>query len=173
MDNSIYQIDSWVGSTFYYKNKILTNNNLYYYARQDYTSSSSITTDINNGNLVGYIYHLSENKPYFIWKPGFNYGNDNNPRVKTIQFGDGFSQRIPDGINNLLLNFNFSFDTRDLHEATAILHFLATRNGTESFCMIPPAPYGNLLRFICSKWTPTQNFYNNYTIQANFVQVPI
>lgn len=171
MDNNIYQIDSWTPSTFYYKNKILTYNNLYYYVMFDYTSSSLIVNDINAGNLGGYIWDRGESKPYFQWKPNYNFENTNEPRVKNIQFGDGYSQRTPDGINNLLLNYQFSFQG-DLHATTAILHFLTIRNGVESFCFIPPAPRGQIGRFVCQNWKDKQTFNNNYTISANFIQTP-
>src|ERR1700761_9317680 len=109
MDNNILAIDSWTALTPYFKNKVLTNNGLYYYVAFNYTSSSSITTDINNGNLNGYIWDRGENKPFFTWKSNYKFDNTSTPRVKQIQFGDGYSQRVPDGINNLLLNYKFTF----------------------------------------------------------------
>jgi phage-related protein len=172
MDNNIYQIDTWQPTTFYFKDKVLTNNNLFYYVAFDYTSSSSITTDINNGNLNGYIFDRGQQKPYFTWKANYNFTNENEPRVKKIQFGDGYFQLVPDGINNILLNYNFTFEG-NLHNITAILHFLATRNGSESFCMLAPAPRGQILRFYCPKWSDIQRFYNNYSITANFLQTPV
>lgn len=173
MNDNLYSIDSWTPSTFYYKNKILINNNQYYYAMNDYTSSSDIQTDINNGNLGGYIYDRGQNIPLFLWKPSFDFTNKNIPRIKKIQFGDGYYQSLPDGTNNLLLNYNFVFETRDLHETTAILHFLTQRNGVESFAFVCPAPRGQLLRFKCSEWSDTQKFYSNYSITANFIQTPV
>ncbi len=172
MDNNILSVDTWQAGKFYFKDKILTYNNLFYYVVFDYTSSGSITTDISNGNLSGYIYDKGVNKPYFTWRPNFKFSNKNVPRVKVIQFGDGYAQYVPDGINNLLLNYNFVFEG-SLHSTTAVLHFLATRNGTESFCFLPPAPRGQILRFICQEWSDVQEFYNNYTIEATFKQVPV
>ena len=172
MQNSIYSIDTWAASTFYYKNYIVQYNGLYYYSTIDQTSSSSFTTDLNNGNWVGYIFDRGVNKPYFTWKSNYDYSNDNIPRIKKIQFGDGYAQYLNDGINNLLLNYNFTFQG-DLHFITAVLHFLAARSGTESFCFIPPAPRGQIYRFICQKLTDVQKMYNNYSVQANFVQVPV
>ena len=116
---------------------------------------------------------MGQNKPYFTWRPNFNFSNENQPRVKKIQFGDGYFQVVPDGVNNLLLNYEFEFQAIEIHEATAILHFLTTRNGTESFCFLPPAPRGQISRFLCSKWTDIQTFWNNYTIKATFTQTPV
>jgi len=173
-DNSIYLIDSWAPSTTYYKNKILTNSNLFYYTAFSYTSDSSlITNDINNGNLVGYIWNNGVSMPYFTWKHSYKASNKNTPRIKSISFGDGYTQRVPDGINTLLLNYTLTFETRDLHEITAILHFLTVRNGTNSFCWLPPAPRSQISRFVCTEWSDIQNFYNNFSINANFIQSPV
>ncbi len=173
MSQNIYNINSWAQSTNYNKNDIVIQNNLYYYAAFNHTSTTDFNTDLNGGSWLGNIYDRGQNKPFFQWKPSYRGSNENQPKVKPIQFGDGYTQRIPDGINNLLLNYNFVFDVRDLSEATAILHFLASRNASESFCFVPPAPRGNLLRFICPKWSDIQEFLNNYQIQCNFIQNPV
>lgn len=174
MDNNIYSIDAWTPNTQYYKNKILTNSNLFYYASQSFTSdASSITNDINNGNLMGYIWDNGISKPYFGWKHSYKASNKNSPKVKIISFGDGYTVRQADGISSLLLNYNLSYENRDLKEITAILHFLSVRNGVESFVWQPPAPRGNLGRFICPEWSDVQEFYGNFSITANFVQNPV
>lgn len=173
MSNSIYNVNSWLANTNYSKDDIVIQNNMYYYAAINHTSSSNFTNDLNNGDWKGVIYDRGQYKPYFQWAPSYKGSNENQPRVKTIQFGDSYFQKIPDGINNLLLNYNFTFEVRGLNEATAILHFLTARNACESFCFIPPAPRGNLLRFYCPKFTDIQEFFNNYQIQANFTQTPV
>ena len=173
-DNNIYSVDSWQPNTAYYKNKILKYNNLFYYVADYYISDPfSITTDISNGNLNGYIWNEGVYKPYFFWKHSYKANNKSTPRIKKISFGDGYTQRIPDGINTLLLNYSLSFENRDLHEITAILHFFTIRNGTESFCWLPPAPRGQISRMICEEWSDVQEFVNNYSITATFVQSPV
>ncbi len=174
MDNSIFNIDVWQANTNYFQHKIVTSNNLFYYAARNYTSdSTSINNDINNGNLVGYIYDRGVQKPYFGWKHSYKANNKNTPRIKVINFGDGYTVRQSDGINSLLLNYNLTFENRSLAEVTAILHFLATRNSVESFIWIPPAPRNSIARFVCQEWSDVQEFYGNYSITANFVQTPV
>lgn len=167
-DFNIYSIDDWAASTSYSKNKILKNNNLFYYVlANSYTSSSSVSTDISNGNLGGYITDKGESKPLFLWKPAYSFSVDNQPKIKTIQFGDSYKQIVKDGILNILPSLNLEFES-DLAEITAILHFLETRSGAESFVYLAPAPRGNVGRWTCSKWTDSQIFYNNYKIQCVF-----
>ena len=173
MSSSIYNIANWSSNTQYGKNDIVINSGLYYYTAISHTSSASFATDLAAGDWNGNLYDRGQNKPYFFWKPSYKGSNKNEPRVRKIQFGDSYAQYSPDGINNLLLNYNFTFEVRELNEATAILHFLTVRNGSESFIFSPPAPRGQLLRFICPTFTDIQEFFQNYTIQATFQQNPV
>jgi phage-related protein len=165
---NIYSIDDWAASTNYRKNAIVKNNNLYYYSLINHTSSSSLTTDITNGLMGGRILDNSEDKAYFFWKPSYRATVDNEPKIKKIQFGDSYVQRLSDGISNILPSISLTFDNIDIDETTAILHFLETRAGSESFVYLPGAPRGTLSRWVCEKWSDSQQFYNNYTIQARF-----
>lgn len=173
MDNNIYNIDSWASSTNYYKHKIITTNNLYYYASLDHTSSSSFSTDLSNGKWNGYITHNNENKPYFTWSPSYRHTTESQPKIKKIQFGDSYTQRVNDGINNILPSINLTFDNISIEECSAILHFLEQRAGTESFVFIPPQPRNIIGRYICEEWNDIRNFYNNYTISAKFDRTPV
>lgn len=167
MENNIYSIDEWVASTNYYKNKIIISAGVYYYAASNHISSSSLSTDITSGLWGGIITDGNQIKPHFIWVPGYNHSTAIRPKVKTVQFGDSYKQIIRDGINNILPEIDLEFES-DLSECTAILHFLETRGGAESFVFLPPAPRGTLGRFICKEWQDTQISYNNYKIQCKF-----
>jgi phage-related protein len=171
--NSIYYIDTWTPSTAYYKNYIVTYNGLYYYSAVDQTSTSNFNTDLTNGLWNGYIYYNGMNYPYFVWKSSYHFTNDSKPRIRKIQFGDSYFQNLPDGINTLLLKYDFTFENRDLHEATAILHFLTARNGTQSFVFLPPAPRGVLSTFKAEEWSDIMEFFNNISIKATFLQSPV
>jgi len=174
MSNSIYGSFTWLPNTQYYKNDIVTNDNsTFYYAAQDYLSSSVFATDVSAGNLIGYINYLGANKPYFTWKSSYKYNNKDVPRVRKIQFGDGYFQIAPDGINTILMNLTLPFHNLDIGEYTAIIHFLRTRNGVESFVFVPPPPYNIQKLFKATEWNVTQNFYNNYDMDVTFVESPV
>lgn len=165
-NNSIYSIDNWGAGVVYSKNKIVKQNNLYYYCLTNHTSSS-FATNLSAGYWGGIITDNAEVKPHFIWKPAYNYSIDNQPKVKTIQFGDSYKQIVRDGINNISPVLNLEFQC-DLAECTAILHFLETRAGSESFVFFSPAPRNTILRYTCPQWTDTQIFYGNYKIVCKF-----
>jgi phage-related protein len=172
MSISIYSINQWQINTQYNQNDIVSNNNLFYYVGiPNYTSSSNISTDINNQKLLGYISDNNETKPYFSWKPSYGLDGEFKPKIKEIVFGDGYTQRSVDGINNNLLTLNLEFTERDINETCAILHFLYARKGAESFVFITSPPTSAQLRFKSVQWNYVQNFYNNYSIKALFQQV--
>lgn len=174
MSTSIYNVNVWAGNTQFLKNDITTQDNInFYYAAQDYVSSSSFQQDISNGNLIGYINYNGNNKPYFTWRSSYKYSNESVPRIRKIQFGDGYFQISQDGINTILMNLTLPFHNLDINEYTAIIHFLTTRNGAQSFVYVPPAPYNIQKLFIAPKWTINQTFFNNYDIDVNFVETPV
>jgi phage-related protein len=162
---SIFTVNDWLLAEDYQKNEIVKKDGLYYYALRDIPSNTSFSTTYWGGvaqlNAVTF-------KPEFIWKPSYNSPADHSPKVRSIQFADGYEQRIPDGLNNNLLILNLTFELRDLPEAAAILHFLHTRKGSESFVFTPPAPYAERKKFICKDWSHNEVFFNNHSIRAKF-----
>lgn len=173
MSNSIYSNFTFQPNTQYFLNDISTDGVYFYYATTNFISSTNIQNDINAGNFIGITNFNNINKPYFSWRSSYKFGEDFVPRIREIQLGDGYVQRASDGINNILMNINFPFTNIDLNQYTAILHFLDARKGVESFVFIPPAPHNIQKLFVCKKWNTVQNFYNNYDINANFVETVV
>lgn len=170
---SIYNISAWANSTFYEKNAIVSYNNNYYYAKFAHTSqlSSSFNDEIDKWAGMNTDPIDSSYKPEFTWRPSYQGDADLSPRLKVIKFGDGYEQRVRDGINSTLIKLNMIFAERDIQEATAILHFLHTREGAESFLYTPTQPLNKLMRFSCKELTYSENFANSFTINAKFEQV--
>lgn len=167
---NIYDISQWQPNTLYHINDIVKNGNFFYYAKLDHTSSSVF--EPGNWNGTGSDFN-SEIKPLFFWKPSYNSSPKMTPRIKKVQFGNGYVQRLPDGINNNLININLLFELRSTQETTAIAHFLNTRQGTESFLFTPPPPFGKQKRFVCEDWEPNYLFFDNHTIRVVFQEVVI
>jgi phage-related protein len=72
--------------------------------------------------------------------------------VKGLQFGDGYEQRSPDGINNIMQRWQLRFDDVDNSIANDIVGFLALRAGWQAFDWTPKwstAP----IKVICKEWT--------------------
>lgn len=162
----IFTTPAWTNSTIYDKNAFVTNGGAIYYSAQRHTSTANFTNDLNNGYWDGIFEIDGAKKPKFIWRASYNYNLNIKPAVRSIKFSEGYEQILSDGIHNILLPFDVTFEDRDLMEYAAILHFFQQRAGVEKFYMILPSPFNILKKFICSEWNATQTFYDKYTITA-------
>ncbi|KVN36796.1 phage tail protein [Burkholderia pyrrocinia] len=104
----------------------------------------------------------------FNWSPtAQGFGGDTTLRVRKAGFGDGYTQRTADGLNNRLSTYNLRFVGR-AEKIAAIFAFLDARAGAMSFYWTPPLrPQG---RFVCEKYTEPTKDGNVYTITAQFEQ---
>ena len=60
-------------------------------------------------------------------KPDKGYTRQTQPRVLSTAFGDGYSQRLIDGINPLKETINVSFSTRTAAEIDHIISFFESK----------------------------------------------
>lgn len=164
-----YNTQNWAQNTQYSMYDIYKYQNLFYYATANHNSGDTFNTSYSDG-IISY---NGANKPYFFFTPSYNSELNIQPTIKKVQFGDGYAQRTPENINSVLLPFNLSFDRRTDSEARAILHFLNTRKGSESFVFIPPFPFNTQKLFVCENWTHSQVFVDNHTIRCGFTEVPV
>lgn len=91
----------------------------------------------------------------FTWQPSFNVSVTEEPRTLNAAFGDGYEQRVADGINTTKKIWNLQFNNRLLAEANAIVAFLRARGAVESFTWTDPD--GDTLKYICRNWP--RSFY--------------
>jgi len=63
---------------------------------------------------------------------------DLEPSIVIAQFGDGYAQRRPAGINTQIRKWNLSMKNINTKTASAVLAFLSARNGVEIFNWTPP-----------------------------------
>ena len=179
---SIYDtVPTWNSAVTYNKYDIVKGaDNRFYYSIIDNNvgAGNNPTTTTNLGpRWDGYILLNGNLIPDFWWKPSYNAKIDNKPRVRYNQFGNGYQQRISDGLNTDLIEFTLIFENRNEKETVSILHFLKQRNGQESFVYNIPTIYSkssnNLTsRFICPEWGSSYISYNNYNIDCKFIEVP-
>tara|TARA_R100001440_G_scaffold56546_1_gene76322 strand:+ start:14 stop:418 length:405 start_codon:yes stop_codon:yes gene_type:complete len=106
------------------------------------------------------------------------FTRSNAPTVHTVTFGDGFEQRIADGINNLKQVMNVSFSTRPKAEIDALVDFFEDLNGVTKFQMtIDKDSAGSdsntteTIKVVCKTWNQTWEFDNFYSLSATFERV--
>jgi len=65
--------------------------------------------------------------------PDRSLKHSSKPRVLTDKFGDGYEQRLADGINNIEQTFSLAFNNRTDDEIDDIVAFFDDKKGVASF----------------------------------------
>jgi phage-related protein len=74
------------------------------------------------------------------------------PRVRVAQFGDGYAQRRPAGINTQGQMWSVQLNNITEAKAQAVLSFLSARHGVDVFNWTPPRTV-TVLDVICPSWS--------------------
>ena len=105
----------------------------------------------------------------FTYTADFGATKKLTPKVTEIAFGDGYSQRVRNGLNTNPQTWDLSFSNRTDTEAEAIDAFLTARGGVESFDWTPYNESAG--KYICKEWSKSIDGFNRNSIQASFIQV--
>jgi phage-related protein len=104
----------------------------------------------------------------FTWNPFDASRKTVTPRVKTSRFGDGYQQRVGDGINTALEVWDCTFGPRDSETIDDIEAFLLAQAGVSSFTW----SFRPGKSFVCPRWTRGYTGVVLNTITATFEEVP-
>jgi len=105
----------------------------------------------------------------FTWIPSYTSSVAIEPRVFSAKFGDGYEQRVQDGINPIAKKWSVIFDVRTPAVATAITDFLKATKGAASFDWTDPE--GEAGKYVCRKFHKTYTDSGIHTLNAEFEQV--
>ena len=178
---SIYDtIQTWSSGPTFNKYAIVKGSDgRSYYSIINSNNGNNPTTPANlQSRWDGYILLNGNLVPNFWWKPSYNARITNKPTIKKIKFGNGYEQRIIDGVNEKLKEISLVFENRSEKETVSILHFLDQRNAQESFIYNIPTIYLKSTaslssRFVCPEWSSSYISYNNYSIEVKLEEVPV
>lgn len=106
----------------------------------------------------------------FTFTPDFGAQASYKPRVRLVQFGDGYEQRQADGINNKPQTWTLQFSNRNNTETDAIKAFLNARAGAEAFNWTPPNESTPIV-VVCREWQVATVRYNLNNLSMSFQQV--
>lgn len=106
----------------------------------------------------------------FTWYPAPDARRSVAARVLSARFGDGYEQRIGDGINTMLAVWSLEFRGKSRTEMDEIEAFLVARAGVESFDWTDPA--GVAGKYLCREWRRVELGVGRVNITADFEQVP-
>ena len=101
--------------------------------------------------------------------PTYGAQKRSQPKVRQVQFGDGYVQRLTFGLNQDPKVWNLTFEVSET-DADTIETFLEARGGSESFTWSPPDE-SDSYKWVCLDWSKTIPYLNRATIQATFQEV--
>lgn len=105
----------------------------------------------------------------FEWQPAYNFTVSKEPRVNRASFGDGYEQRVGDGLNNNQRSWQLVF-TRTQSDIIAIDAFLTQKGAVDSFTW---SIEGEEVRVVCKKWDRVRQAPMVGQISCMFEEVPI
>ena len=98
-----------------------------------------------------------------------------NPRVLVARFGDGYEQRIADGINSVDEVFSVTFNNRSAAEVDDITRYFASLKGATSFTYTIPddnAVGGELaIKVVCQNYGQSYHHDGFYSVSATLKRV--
>jgi phage-related protein len=110
--------------------------------------------------------------------PDKGFTKNVTPRVLLAKFGDGYSQRLSDGINPIEEMYSVAFKTRDRDEIDDIVKFFEAGVGVQPFDLIVndhssgvTAPNEKTVKVICTRWSQVYFHDLYYTSTATFERV--
>lgn len=102
----------------------------------------------------------------FNWRPEVQPNGDITFAEIRASFGDGYVQRVPDGINTERHNWPLTFKGTEA-EVAPIIEFLR-RNAHTSFLWTPPMPGSVVGHYQHEGYTVVPHGAGNYTVRTTF-----
>jgi len=100
---------------------------------------------------------------------------NNKPRVFVANFGDGYEQRIANGINSLEQIIDVAFTTRPKADIDDIVAFFESKGGVTNFNFtLSDSNAGGseeTIKVVCDTWDQTWVYDDYYTLNAQFRRV--
>lgn len=105
----------------------------------------------------------------FTWAADYGSSVSTKPSVLRAKFGDGYEQRVGDGLNSLVRTWNVTFTVAP-DVATAIDEFLSGLKGVTNFDWTPPR--GAAGKWVCeTEWTVNVVNAGQHALSAIFQEV--
>ena len=109
--------------------------------------------------------------------PDKGLSRSSNPSVLVARFGDGYEQRVADGINSLKENYSISFNNRTKAFIDDVVSFLDAQNGATSFTFTLPDSNNTTragekdIKVVCDSYNTAYAYDNFYNLTATLRRV--
>ena len=113
----------------------------------------------------------------FIATPDKSMTKTSAPKVLSVSFGDGYEQRIADGINSLRETYSLSFKTRPKADIDDIVVFLDTKKNVSKFLFTMPDTNNTTrtgekdLKVVSTGYSLTYDYDNFYSLTLSLKRV--
>jgi len=109
--------------------------------------------------------------------PDKGLSRSSNPSVLVARFGDGYEQRVADGINSLKENYSISFNNRTKAFIDDVVSFLDAQNGATSFTFTLPDSNNTTragekdIKVVCDSYNTAYAYDDFYSLTATLRRV--
>ena len=128
-----------------------------------------INTDDLNGN------EITDGSTTIQVKPDKSLKRASKPKVHLATFGDGYEQRLADGINSVTETFSVSFKTRPKADISNIIGYLGYLKGATAFSFTIPDSNAvgteTTIKVVCDGFDVTYDYGDFYSASAKFRRV--
>jgi len=102
--------------------------------------------------------------------PTYGAQKNSRPNVRTVQFGDGYQQRLTYGLNQNPKSWSLTWEVSET-DADTIETFLNNRAADNASFDWTPLDEATSYKWICPEWNKSVPYKNRATITATFQQV--
>ena len=108
-----------------------------------------------------------------IVRPDRGIRKASKPRIRTVKFGDGYEQRIVDGINSITEQYTVSFNNRAKADIDDIVKFFDSRGAASFNFTIPDTNNSGetTIKVVCGTYNTSYNNDTTYSCSATFRRV--
>ena len=108
---------------------------------------------------------------------GLKGNNSSKPKVHVATFGDGYEQRLADGINSIKQEFSVSFNKRPKEEIDDIAGYFNSLKGVTAFNFTIPdsnasgTPKETIIKVVCDGFHIAYDYGDFYSCKATLRRV--
>jgi phage-related protein len=112
------------------------------------------------------------------YRPDKSFTRSSKPRIHTAKFGDGYEQRLVDGINSIEESFSIGFESRARQEIDDIIAFFESKQGATAFDFYIPDANGDIggkkikkVKVVCDDFSITYDSMTHHSCAAKLRRV--
>ena len=109
-----------------------------------------------------------------VVKPDKSMTRASTPRIFKTDFGDGYEQRLVNGINNLAESYAVTFNNRTKEDIDDITAFFASKGAVTAFTFTIPDSNNSgetAVKVECDNWSQIYSYGDFYGCTATFRRV--